>query len=95
MSGEGRPDLRPELDGCQNLKLAVVATKWHKKITDSLVERALAAAEDAGLEEKPTLVRVAGAIELPVMAQALARSRRGRRARRGHPRRDAAFRVRL
>ncbi|WP_028849270.1 6,7-dimethyl-8-ribityllumazine synthase [Thermocrispum municipale] len=73
MSGEGRPDLRPELDGCQNLKLAVVATKWHKKITDSLVERALAAAEDAGLEEKPTLVRVAGAIELPVMAQALAR----------------------
>src|SRR5690606_17460708 len=73
MSGEGRPDLRPELDGCQNLKLAVVATKWHKKITDSLVERALAAAEDAGLEEKPTLVRVAGAIELPVMADALAR----------------------
>ena len=74
MSGEGRPEVRLDPESCRNLKLAVVATRWHKKITDSLVERALAAAKDAGLTEKPTVVRIAGAIELPVMAQALARN---------------------
>ncbi|PSL51028.1 6,7-dimethyl-8-ribityllumazine synthase [Saccharothrix carnea] len=71
MSGEGRPeDVVPDAAG---LTLGVVATRWHPKITDHLVERALAAAAKAGVAS-PTVVRVAGAVELPVVAQELART---------------------
>ncbi|MEU4767189.1 6,7-dimethyl-8-ribityllumazine synthase [Actinosynnema sp. NPDC023794] len=71
MSGEGRPeDVVPDAAG---LTLGVVATRWHTKITDNLVERALAAAAKAGVAS-PTVVRVAGAVELPVVAQELART---------------------
>ncbi|MFI9011991.1 6,7-dimethyl-8-ribityllumazine synthase [Actinosynnema sp. NPDC053489] len=71
MSGEGRPeDVVPDAAG---LSLGVVATRWHARITDNLVERALAAAEEAGVAS-PTVVRVAGAVELPVVAQELARA---------------------
>ncbi|MEU4443071.1 6,7-dimethyl-8-ribityllumazine synthase [Actinosynnema sp. NPDC050801] len=71
MSGEGRPeDVVPDAAG---LTLGVVATRWHTKITDNLVERALAAAAEAGVAS-PTVVRVAGAVELPVVAQELART---------------------
>jgi 6,7-dimethyl-8-ribityllumazine synthase len=71
VSGEGRPEI--EVPECEGLRLAVVATKWHAKITDNLVARSLEAAAKAGVEE-PTVVRVAGAIELPVVVQALARN---------------------
>lgn len=70
MSGEGRPDI--DVPKCDGLRLAVVATRWHPKITDNLVARALVAADKAGVEA-PTVVRVAGAIEIPVVAQELAR----------------------
>jgi 6,7-dimethyl-8-ribityllumazine synthase len=70
MSGEGRPEL--DSVDCDGLRLAIAATKWHRKITDSLVDRALAAAKDAGVEE-PTVVRVSGSVELPVVCQALAK----------------------
>jgi 6,7-dimethyl-8-ribityllumazine synthase len=70
VSGEGRPEI--EVPECEGLRLAIVATKWHAKITDNLVARALEAAAKGGVEE-PTVVRVAGAIELPVVVQALAR----------------------
>ncbi|QFZ22063.1 6,7-dimethyl-8-ribityllumazine synthase [Saccharothrix syringae] len=71
MSGEGRPEDRvPDAAG---LKLAVVATRWHTKITDNLVARALDAAAEAGVDS-PTVARVAGAVELPVVAQELART---------------------
>ncbi|TQM84201.1 6,7-dimethyl-8-ribityllumazine synthase [Saccharothrix saharensis] len=71
MSGEGRPeDVVPDAAG---LTLGVVATRWHTRITDNLVERALAAAAKAGVAS-PTVVRVAGAVELPVVAQELART---------------------
>lgn len=73
MSGEGRPEVELDLSECHNLKLGIVATRWHKTITDNLVERALAAAKEAALTEEPTVVRVAGAIELPVVAQTLAK----------------------
>lgn len=70
MSGEGRPEASaPE---CEGIRLAIAATKWHAKITDNLVERALVAAKQAKVDE-PTVVRVAGAIELPVVCQALAK----------------------
>lgn len=71
MSGEGRPE--GEVPDATGLKLAVVATRWHAKITDNLVERALAAASKAGVTA-PTVARVAGAVELPVVAQELART---------------------
>jgi 6,7-dimethyl-8-ribityllumazine synthase len=70
MSGEGRPE-QAKLDG-KGLSVAIAATRWHTKITDQLVERALKAAEDAGCVDT-TVVRVAGAIELPVVVQELAR----------------------
>ncbi|MGH3626161.1 MAG: 6,7-dimethyl-8-ribityllumazine synthase [Sciscionella sp.] len=70
MSGQGRPELpMPECDG---LRLAIAASRWHRVITDQLLKRALAAAVKSGIEE-PTTVRVAGAVELPVVCQALAR----------------------
>ncbi|GAA2692070.1 MULTISPECIES: 6,7-dimethyl-8-ribityllumazine synthase [Actinosynnema] len=71
MSGEGRP--AAEVPDAAGLSLAVVATRWHGRITDRLVERAVAATEQAGATAK-TVVRVAGAVELPVVAQALART---------------------
>ncbi|GAA4526579.1 6,7-dimethyl-8-ribityllumazine synthase [Amycolatopsis samaneae] len=72
MSGEGRPEVGLDLSDCKALRLGIVVTRWHPKITDALLERALAAAKDAQLEEEPTVVRCAGAVELPVVAQALA-----------------------
>ena len=74
MSGEGRPDVKLDLSDCKSLKLGIVATRWNADITDVLLERALVAAKEAELEEEPTVVHVAGAVELPVVAQALARS---------------------
>ncbi len=72
MSGEGRPAVADIPDGA-GLRLAIAATRWHESITGVLLERALAAAVKAGIDE-PTVVRVPGAIELPVVCQALART---------------------
>jgi 6,7-dimethyl-8-ribityllumazine synthase len=69
MSGEGAPQAQP-VDAA-GLSLGIVATSWHAELTDRLVERAVAAAAASGIAE-PTVVRVPGAIELPVVAQALA-----------------------
>jgi 6,7-dimethyl-8-ribityllumazine synthase len=70
MSGDGRPRL-----GCVDateLTLAIAGTRWHAEITDSLVERAALAAKECGVEDL-AVVRVPGAVELPVVAQELAR----------------------
>lgn len=69
MSGEGRP--APAVVDATGLRLAIVATRWHAEIVDSLVDRAVEAADACGVAE-PTVVRVAGALELPVVAQQLA-----------------------
>ncbi|GAA1024155.1 6,7-dimethyl-8-ribityllumazine synthase [Acrocarpospora pleiomorpha] len=69
MSGVGRPEPAPvEADG---LTVGIVAARWHEKITDQLVARAVQAAKDCGAT--PVVVRVAGSLEIPVIAQALAR----------------------
>lgn len=73
MSGEGRPETALDLGECAGLRLAIVATRWHETITSSLLSRALHTAGQAGLDEEPTVVRVAGAVELPVVLQTLAR----------------------
>ncbi|OZD66749.1 6,7-dimethyl-8-ribityllumazine synthase [Rhodococcus sp. 05-340-1] len=71
MSGEGEPTL--QLAGAGDLKLAIVAGQWHQKISQALLDGALRKAESAGIADV-TVIRVAGAIELPVVAQELARN---------------------
>ena len=70
VSGEGRPVL--DTVDATELTLAIVGTRWHEDITDALVERAAAAAVACGIDD-PVVLRVAGAIELPVVAAELAR----------------------
>jgi 6,7-dimethyl-8-ribityllumazine synthase len=71
MSGEGRPELAYVEAG--GLRLAIVATRWNAGIVDQLVDRALAAGVGCGAVVSDT-VRVPGAIELPLVAQRLART---------------------
>lgn len=71
MSGRGRPGLSvPDAAG---LTVGVVATRWNAEVVDLLLERALSTLAEAGVVD-PTVVRVPGAIELPVVAQRLART---------------------
>jgi 6,7-dimethyl-8-ribityllumazine synthase len=53
------------------LKLGIVASTWHETICDALLDGALKVASEANVSD-PTVVRVLGAIEIPVVAQALA-----------------------
>ncbi|WP_328355471.1 6,7-dimethyl-8-ribityllumazine synthase [Mycobacterium sp. NBC_00419] len=69
--GAGIPDL-PEMDASQ-VSLAIVASTWHAQICNALLDGARRVAEDSGIAE-PTVVRVLGAIEIPVVAQELART---------------------
>ncbi len=69
MSGAGAPAER-SVDA-RGLSLAVVATRWHEEITESLLASAVRTARECGVDQ-PTVVRVSGAVELPVVAQALA-----------------------
>jgi 6,7-dimethyl-8-ribityllumazine synthase len=69
--GAGVPDL-PVLDA-SGLKLAIVASTWHPTICDALLEGARRVSTAAGLAD-PDIVRVLGAIEIPVVAQQLAKS---------------------
>ncbi|MFT4200697.1 6,7-dimethyl-8-ribityllumazine synthase [Gordonia sp. (in: high G+C Gram-positive bacteria)] len=71
MSGFGEPSL--ELDRADEVRLAIVASQWHEKICTALLNGAVGAATAAGVADM-TVIRVAGAIELPVIVQALARS---------------------
>jgi 6,7-dimethyl-8-ribityllumazine synthase len=71
MSGSGRPGADP-VDAA-GLSLAIAAARWHAEITDSLVERAVAAAKACGIDDPP-VVRVPGAAELAVVAAELAAS---------------------
>jgi 6,7-dimethyl-8-ribityllumazine synthase len=70
MSGEGRP--AGQLIDASGLTVAIAATRWHAEVTDQLVTRAVAAARASGAGE-PLVVRVPGAVELPVVAAELAR----------------------
>ena len=69
MSGQGRPD--GETVDASALTLGIVATRWHPEVTDLLLQRAAAAAAACGVSQ-PRLVRVPGAVELPVVAAELA-----------------------
>ena len=67
----GVPDL-PSLDA-GDLRLAIVASTWHSRICEALLAGARRTARDAGIAN-PTVVRVLGAIEIPVVAQEVAGS---------------------
>ena len=69
MSGSGAPG--SETIDASGIRLGIVAARWHSDICGALLDRALACARESGVAE-PTVVRVMGALELPVVAQALA-----------------------
>jgi 6,7-dimethyl-8-ribityllumazine synthase len=65
------PEVAP-LDA-SGLRLALVASTWHSEICDALLAGARKVASESGIDD-PTVVRVIGAIEIPVVAQELARN---------------------
>ncbi|MDY6811230.1 MAG: 6,7-dimethyl-8-ribityllumazine synthase, partial [Actinomycetota bacterium] len=71
MSGHGEPTL--DLADASGLRLAIVSSQWHDTICTALLDGALRVADTHHVVD-PTVVRVAGAIELPVIVQALART---------------------
>ncbi len=69
MSGDGAPTI--SVDG-KGLTVEIVASLWHTDVMDGLVNGAVRAAEAAGADYRIT--RVAGAFELTVVAEHLARN---------------------
>lgn len=69
MSTQGRPAV--EVPDATGLRLGIAVTRWNADLVETLLARALAASTAAGVAE-PTVVRVAGAMELPVVCQGLA-----------------------
>ena len=64
-------ELRPVPDA----RYAILASRWNPRVTDALVEGARAAMLAHGVAESALdIVRVPGALELPLAAQALARN---------------------
>ncbi len=69
--GAGVPDM-PAVDA-SGLTLAIVASTWHTSICDALLEGARRTASASGIDD-PDVIRVLGVIEIPVVAQQLAKS---------------------
>jgi 6,7-dimethyl-8-ribityllumazine synthase len=66
-----------ELRALPNARYAILASRWNPRITDALVEGARRAMLAHGVSEAALdIVRVPGALELPLAAQALARGGR-------------------
>lgn len=73
MAGAGAPTTGVSRIGAAHedgtpLTLTVIASTWHREVMDGLVDGARRAAADAGID--PRIVRVPGAFELPLAAQA-------------------------
>ena len=69
MAGFGDPHM-VTVDAA-GLRLGIVGSRWHADLVDHMIERARAAAEACGVTDV-VVTRVAGSVELPVVAQALA-----------------------
>ncbi len=69
MAGSGAPE--PVTVEGSGLRVAVVATRWHAEVTDALLAGALRALAAAHVRE-PSVVRVPGAFELPVVVAQMA-----------------------
>ncbi len=66
-----------ETPEAQGLRIAVVASRYHEKVSERLLEGAVDALARAGAEEdRIEIYKVPGAWELPVVAQRLATTRR-------------------
>ena len=65
----GSPTEQPTDAG--DLRVAIVAARWHEQVMDGLVAGALSACAAYEVLD-PRLARVSGSFELPVVAQALA-----------------------
>ena len=70
MAGFGDPHMQT-VDAA-GLTLGIVGSRWHNDLVDHMIERAQAAAKACGVHDV-VVARVAGSVELPVVAQALAR----------------------
>ncbi|WP_305786654.1 6,7-dimethyl-8-ribityllumazine synthase [Symbioplanes lichenis] len=69
MAGFGDPHM--ETVDAAGLTVGIVGSRWHNDLVDHMVDRARAAAKACGAEV--ITARVAGSVELPIVAQALAR----------------------
>ncbi len=69
MSGEGAA-AQVQVDAA-DIRLAILASRWHAEIVDALLDSALRTARQAGAHD-PTVVRVTGCLEVPVVAAKLA-----------------------
>ncbi len=69
MSGGGAPQAAA-VDAA-GLRVAVVATRWHEQVTGAMLDSAVRTLGECGVVD-PTVVRVPGAFELPLAAQAAA-----------------------
>jgi 6,7-dimethyl-8-ribityllumazine synthase len=70
MAGFGDPHLATV--DATGLRLGIVGARWHADLVDHMIDRAQAAAKECNVTDVH-VVRVAGAVELSVVAQALAR----------------------
>ncbi|GHC88736.1 6,7-dimethyl-8-ribityllumazine synthase [Nocardiopsis terrae] len=70
MSGTGRPD-EHQVDA-SGLSVGIVVTRWNEPIVEPMLANALDVVKASGAGE-PVVVKVAGAVEIPVVAQELAR----------------------
>ncbi|AEV87335.1 6,7-dimethyl-8-ribityllumazine synthase [Actinoplanes sp. SE50] len=70
MAGFGDPHMQT-VDAA-GLRLGIVGSRWHNDLVDHMIDRARSAAEACGVTEV-IVTRVAGSVELPVVAQALAK----------------------
>jgi 6,7-dimethyl-8-ribityllumazine synthase len=69
VSGKGAPELT--VKNCRDLRVAVVAAQWHEQVMDGLLDGAVRALREVGIDA-PTVLRVPGTFELPVVAKQLA-----------------------
>lgn len=59
-----------------NIRIAIVVSNYHKKITDELLKHCLATLRKKGAgRKKVTIVRVPGSLEIPLAAKKLAKKR--------------------
>jgi len=70
MAGFGDPHLM--VVDAAGLRLGIVGSRWHSSLVDHMVERAQQAAKACGVDDV-LVTRVAGSVELPIVAQALAK----------------------
>ena len=70
MAGFGDPHM--DTVDAAGLTLGIVGSRWHNNLVDHMVDRAQQAAKACGVDTV-LVARVAGSVELPVVAQAMAK----------------------